>query len=198
MEEKKTFCITDRVSIAQFQEAVGLYYESFEPKIRPLLKSREKALAIYREAIQKDRVHFALLDGQSVGLIGLQYGNRDFACFGLEVLRKHYPFFRSLCLAIMLNAFKTRLEEDCMRIDSIAVSGRHRGQGIGTKLLEKALATAKRLRYREMLLEVVDTNPRAKKLYESMGFQQKRQIRFFFLTRAFGFSSAYILSKKIL
>ena len=44
-----------------------------------------------------------------------------------------------------------------------------RGQGIGRTLIESQLATAKQRGYRIFALDVADTNPRAEKLYSSLG-----------------------------
>lgn len=48
--------------------------------------------------------------------------------------------------------------------------------------------------FKEIILEVVDTNPKAKKLYERLGFKEKKQVKFYFTQRVAGFSSEFIMS----
>lgn len=55
-------------------------------------------------------------------------------------------------------------------IDSIVVTSAARGQGIGTQLLKYIEAKAKRDGQKVLGLNVDNVNPRARKLYESLGF----------------------------
>ncbi len=197
MEGKNEIIITNEVNIEQLEQALEIFYYSFEQKIRPLIHPKEKAIRLYSLAINQNRVYYALKNKKAVGIIGLQYDNMDFISYGFDIIRKHFSFFRSLYLYLMLNIMKMRLEEDTIRVDSIAVADQYRGEGIGTMLINKAIKIAKDRGYKEMILEVVNTNPRAKKLYESMGFRQKKHMKFYFLTRSFGFSSAYVMLMKL-
>lgn len=51
------------------------------------------------------------------------------------------------------------------------VDDAYRGQGVGRKILERAIATARKLGLEQLLIQVVTTNFAAKKLYESIGFK---------------------------
>ena len=86
---------------------------------------------------------------------------------------------------------------DIIRIESLAVESNFRGKGEGTLLLKKVFDFARENGYREVMLEVVDTNPRAKALYERLGFAQKKIRKYYFFTRSAGFSSEYIMSRQI-
>ena len=55
-------------------------------------------------------------------------------------------------------------------LDDLSVSAAHRGNGIGTALLQEADRLARRIGFELIVLHVKITNPRAKKLYEKMGF----------------------------
>lgn len=54
----------------------------------------------------------------------------------------------------------------------IAVSPRHRRQGLGKRLLQQIIAMAKSQSAASILLEVRDSNAPARALYESLGFAQ--------------------------
>ena len=197
MEKRPEIIITNKVNDEQFAQALEIYYNAFEQKIRPLLKPKEKAICIYSYAIHPNRVYYALKNGKTAGIIGLQYDDLDFLSYRFDFIKRQYSFFRSLYLYIILNIMKMKLEEYTIRIDSIAVDDQCRGQGIGKILIDKVIEIAKNRGFKEIILEVVNTNPRAKKLYEKMGFKEKKHIKFYFLTRSFGFTSAYVMSMKI-
>lgn len=57
---------------------------------------------------------------------------------------------------------------------AIAVEPRYRGKGVGSILLNKSLELARALGTPGLSLSVDDGNPRAKKLYERLGFQHIR------------------------
>ncbi len=52
----------------------------------------------------------------------------------------------------------------------------YRGKGIGKKLVEKSIESAKRLGVEKLELEVFDTNEIAKKLYKRMGFFEEGRL----------------------
>ncbi|MCL4378787.1 MAG: GNAT family N-acetyltransferase [Actinobacteria bacterium] len=214
--------ITQTINETQLSQAVEIYYEAFKKKIRVLIKSREKVFAIYIEAFKKNnalnknevqeksrslndpsindtslsnnRVFYSLLDTRVVGLIGLQYENKNFIEFTYDDLRKYFNPFQSYFIYSIYKMSSPKLKDGVLRIDSIAVDSSFRSLGIGTKLINRVFEFAKTRGFREVILEVVDTNPRAKDLYERIGFKQKKIIRYYFLTRPAGFSSEYIMS----
>lgn len=57
-------------------------------------------------------------------------------------------------------------------LDSISVAEKFRGQGIGTKLLEALPKIAKKNHRSKIGLAVDKKNPKAKRLYEKMGFKE--------------------------
>ena len=56
-------------------------------------------------------------------------------------------------------------------MDGIVVSSKFRGMGIGTNLFKNVLNVATEKSYKQIRLDVIDENPRAKKLYEKLGFE---------------------------
>jgi len=89
------------------------------------------------------------------------------------------------------------LQKTDIRIDSIAVDGRLRSQGIGTALIEHFFNFAKTNNYKKIYLEVVDTNPEAKRLYIRQGFNVKKRVHFYFFARRAGFSAEDTMFKEI-
>jgi len=189
--------ISVKINEEQLNQAMNIFYSAFKQKIRPLIKSREKAVAIYKNSLNKDRVFYALIENDVVGIAGLHYENKNFIEIKYSYLRKYFNPFTSYFIYFMWKIFSPKVKEDAVRIDSIAVKEQFRGAGIGTDLINKVLEFAKNKAFKEVVLEVVNTNPKAKKLYERMGFKEKKHVRYYFLTRPAGFSSEYIMSYAI-
>ena len=59
---------------------------------------------------------------------------------------------------------------DELYVDGVAVAHEMRGKGVGSRLFDMMERVALKKGIRTISLEVVDTNPRAKILYEHIGF----------------------------
>ncbi len=62
-------------------------------------------------------------------------------------------------------------------IDFIAVESRYRGRGIGTKLLNRAIAFACENGLEKVRLFVRENNTNARKLYKKLGFTVEKSVR---------------------
>ena len=195
--QKLNIEITESINKNQRIRAIEILYYAFEQKIRALIKSKEKALAIYNKSLKNDQVFYALLDGNVVGLIGLQYKNRTFLEFKYRDLRKYFNPLQSYFIYKIYKLTSPKIKDDVLRIDSIAVDKSFRNLGIGTQLINKVFEFAKNKGIKKVILEVINTNPKAKALYERIGFKEKKIVRYYFLTRSAGFSSEYIMSYKL-
>jgi ribosomal protein S18 acetylase RimI-like enzyme len=74
-------------------------------------------------------------------------------------------------------------------MDGIAVHCAYRGQGIGNTLIDKIICHATDLGLKSIRLDVIDTNPKAQKLYEKKGFRAIKTEQFPYLKWLLGFSS---------
>jgi ribosomal protein S18 acetylase RimI-like enzyme len=191
------FVITDKVSDRQMDSAIDVFYYAFKRKIRTLIKSEKKAKAIYKKAINHDRVLYTLVGDKVVGVIGLHYGGRNFMEFKYNDLRQQFNPFTSFFIWFFYKIVSPRATDDVLRIDSVAVDKNSRSMGIGTALIKKVFEMAREKKFNEVILEVVDTNPRAKELYERLGFKEKKLVKYYFLAKPAGFSAEYIMSYKL-
>ena len=195
--QKLNIEIADSINKNQRIRTIEIFYDAFEQKIRALIKSREKAIAIYNRSLKNDQVFYALMDGNVVGLIGLHYKNKPFLEFKYRDLRKYFNPLQSYFIYRIYKLTSPKIKDDVLRIDSIAVDKSSRGLGIGTQLINKVFEFANNKGFNEVILEVINTNPKAKALYERIGFKEKKIVRYYFLTRSAGFSSEYIMSYRL-
>jgi ribosomal protein S18 acetylase RimI-like enzyme len=69
---------------------------------------------------------------------------------------------------------------------------------VGSLLFEALFAFAEEEKYERILLDVIDSNPRAKALYERLGFVAIKEERLpSFLAKRFGFSSATGMAREV-
>lgn len=62
-------------------------------------------------------------------------------------------------------------------IDTLSVSPKYQGYGIGTALIKEVEKTAKRMGYSRVSLNVSHDNPAAKGLYEKLGYKKEKVIQ---------------------
>lgn len=177
----------------QKSEVLRIFYEAFEQKITAFIKSKKKAISIYEKSLNTDRIILAVEDKKITGMAGLHYDDKNFTDINYDTLKRYYSPLKSFFMYWGLRLMTPKVQKETVRIDSIAVDKSCRGRGIGTKLIEAVIEFARQNSYGQVLLEVVDTNPKAKVLYERMGFKVKKKVNFYFLTRSAGFSSEYIM-----
>ena len=81
-------------------------------------------------------------------------------------------------------------ERKTLVMDGICVAAEARGMGIGGALLDAIIETARDDGLSEVRLDVIDTNPRARALYDRKGFEPVRVHRTGLFKPVFGFAEA--------
>ncbi len=84
-------------------------------------------------------------------------------------------------------------------VEAVAVTEFARGKGIGTKLFAPLIKFAKNKGYSCITLQVIDTNPRAKELYEKVGFSVIKKSRIWPVNKLVGwpFNVVFLMKKSI-
>lgn len=170
--------------------AATLYWEAFGRKLGWILGPSEKAIEFLSTNLNGDRVVCAMLDGELVGVAGFKHQGRALTGGGLRDILSTFGWIRGLPKAAFLTLLERNPPADTMVMDGIAVDSRHRGLGAGAKLLDETVAIASELGYRFVRLDVVDTNPRARTLYERNGFLATKTERTPYLRKLMGFSAS--------
>jgi predicted GNAT family acetyltransferase len=86
---------------------------------------------------------------------------------------------------------------DELLVDGIVVRADRRGHGIGTKLMYRLFDVALAHGKRVVRLDVVDTNPAARHLYEGLGFVAIKTEKVPFLRRFMGFAAATTMERSV-
>jgi ribosomal protein S18 acetylase RimI-like enzyme len=179
------------------RRAAELYWEAFGRKLGPALNPPAKALPFLAAHLNGDRAVCALVGGRLVGLAGYQVGGRSLTGgSATDVLRTYGPVRGPYRLAL-LALFARRPAEGQLVMDGIAVDGSARGTGIGTLLLDEVEAVAAERGCRQIRLDVIDVNPRARALYERRGFHAVRTESTPYLRKLLGFGAVTTMHKAV-
>jgi ribosomal protein S18 acetylase RimI-like enzyme len=178
------------------RQAAKLCYEAFRQKFEPILDSPEHGSAILEAGLKSDLILRAVQQDQLVGVVGLEYNGRYFFDLKWAAFVHEFGWLRGMIKMVLFMPFARHHREGDLTIGVIAVHAARRGQGIGTRLFEAVFDYAREKEFRSVSLEVVDTNPKARRLYERLGFAATKTRRYPYLRRIMGFSAATGMVKK--
>ena len=183
-------CLQIEIRAAQPADAPALarlYMEAFGSKLRWAFGKYTDAMpAIVLELLLHDQMRLsetlvAEADGQVAGMAVLRRDHKHRVRWlkVWQIVRRHVGGWRVFTATFIMAAMCSNLCTPTRSyLESLAVDSHYRGQGIGTLLLERCFEESQQAGKREISLHVVDTNPRAKQLYERMGFRTVRTERF--------------------
>ncbi|MCT2544069.1 GNAT family N-acetyltransferase [Streptomyces atratus] len=179
------------------RRAAELYWDAFGRKIGPALNPPGKAVPFIAAHLNADRAVCALLDGQLVGLAGYQHGGRALTGGSACAVLRAYGHLRGLHRLLLLALFERHPAPGQLVMDGIAVDPDMRGRGVGSLLIEEVAAIAAEQDCREIRLDVIDTNPRARALYERLGFTAVRTEHTPYLRGLLGFGAVTTMHRPV-
>lgn len=112
--------------------------------------------------------------GITLGVIGVDTREAHFQRHRYRVLAREFGYAAAIPRWLMATVERvlTRPQRRQWRVAVLAVSEEARGLGVGTRLLDAVIEAAREADMRTVGLEVVDSNDRALRLYERMGFRR--------------------------
>ncbi|CAD7694811.1 unnamed protein product [Ostreobium quekettii] len=189
------------LSPAQQSAAVDVLYEGFARKIHHLLiltKSEDQAKRLIPQLVDFSQSLVAVIDDRVCGVLFMNLGKQR--CFRFDWKLGIHEFGLLGTIRRRINYWLVH-EKNChageLNIQAITVLPELRNHGIGTQMLHEVERYADRNGYQELTLEVVDTNPDAKRLYRRLGFSTKKTERTWPFTTKAGFNAVDSMTKPI-
>lgn len=189
---RRGFAPEQRSAVAQ------LYWQAFGAKLNRILGPEPRALAYLERIIRTDHcISVSDCDGNLLAVAGFKTAQGSFAGGDRADMRAIYGLWGSYWRGFVLMLLVKSVENKRFLVDGIAVAPDVQSHGIGSALLQQLYIEGRARGYGEIRLEVVDSNPRAKALYERQGFQVIAEEKLGVLKPLFGFHCAYVMVRPI-
>jgi ribosomal protein S18 acetylase RimI-like enzyme len=179
-------------------QVAAMYWDAFGQKLGRVMDPSPRALQFIERVLDPTHALCARDDsGALLGVAGFKTFESALVGGTFGDLRRIYGTWGSLWRAGALTLLERDTETQRFLMDGIFVSDTARGRGVGTALLDAICDVARTRGYAEVRLDVIDTNPRARALYERQGFVAGEVQRLGILTHVFGFESATTMIRRV-
>lgn len=179
-------------------EAARLYWQAFGGKLGRVLGPDPTALVFLERVIRADHAIVALgPEGHLLGLAGFKTPQGAFAGGSFAELKAVYGLTGAIWRGMLLRLLGREIDNSRFLIDGICVRREARGQGVGSRLVEAICDEGRARGYAEVRLDVIDTNWRARALYERLGFSVAGTEPIGPLRHVFGFASAIVMVRPL-
>ena len=176
-------------------DAAELYLTALADKLVPVLGRGDRAVQALASGLNRKMCLAAHHGERLIGILGIQTTAAGFVDIQWDGLRSCYGYIGSLWRMALLVALHHKSMPGEAYIDGIAVVPDWRGRGIGSRLLAALEMWAADRELEMLCLEVIDTNPRAAKLYRSLGFETAGEQVVWPLGSLFSFQRSTVMVK---
>lgn len=176
----------------------ALYWDAFGGKLGRVLGPRDRALDFFEAVLSPDHAICARdADGSILGVAGFKTARGALVGGGFRELARVYGGIGALWRQGLLSLLSRDTDNARFLLDGLFVAPHARGRGVGTMLLDAVAAEAAARGYAELRLDVIDRNPRARALYERVGFRPVGNTSIGPLRLIFGFRSATTMVRRV-
>ncbi|AXF57427.1 GNAT family N-acetyltransferase [Salicibibacter kimchii] len=154
------------------REVSAVFVDGYEKDLAFLSNNREKLIEAFQKMICPDVFYFATLEGDIVGILACSNNQNRALTIDKTILRNSFGYVKgSMAFHFMKDEFNKKLsyQDDTGYIECVATTVKARGKGVSTALMSYVLENEDYHRY---ILEVVDTNEVAYRLYKKLGFTE--------------------------
>jgi len=186
------------IPAAYCNDAAALYWEAFGAKLGLTLGPKDRALRFITSVLARDHGICAVDDaGALLGVVGFKTVSGALVGGNFQDMRKVYGMLGATWRTAVLATLERDVENECFLMDGLFVAEQARGQGVGTALLDAICAEARKRGYNAVRLDVIDTNTRARSLYDRYGFEVRKTHSIGWLRYIFGFKNVTAMVCKL-
>ena len=163
----------------------------------PLLDADDR-LVVLSKSMQLDFSIGAFDNGHLIGIAG--YSTEEGALTsGIDYrgLLSQLGWIKGNRAAAVFSLYERKAKPGELLMDGIVVDPEYRGRGIGTQLFARLIEFARERAYVTIRLDVIDTNPGARRLYERLGFVEEKTENFEYLRGMLGFGASTTMSYRL-
>ncbi|OOF25166.1 GNAT family N-acetyltransferase [Salinivibrio sp. IB872] len=184
--------------LEQAQHVAELYEQAFGMKLARAIPNQTARVAVLSQCFVPDFSFAAMQNGKVVGLAGFQtQAGALTQGMSAKQLIDSLGLIKGTWACAVLALFEREAAHNELVMDGIAVDSAIRGQGVGSQLLDAIIDYAQAHGFESVRLDVIDSNPRARKLYQAKGFVATKEERFPHLKWLVGFSGATTMVKAL-
>lgn len=197
-QDQQAFRIEPGLRAGHRDAAASGYWQAFSGKLRYPLGPGDKALAFIARVLDPGHAISAISpDGRLLGVAGFKTGAGAFVGGGIRDLAAVYGWPGAILRAPLIGLLERGCENGTLLMDGIFVQPQARGLGIGSALLDAIETRAADGGLSRVRLDVIDTNPRARALYERRGYRETGISSLGPLRHIFGFETATSMTKPV-
>ncbi|MDO9640714.1 MAG: GNAT family N-acetyltransferase [Pseudotabrizicola sp.] len=179
-------------------QAADLYWQAFGGKLGRVMGPEARAHAFLLRVMRADHCFCAVADdGRLLGIAGFKSPQGSFAGGEAQDVQAIYGRIGAAWRCRLLGLLQSDTDNHRFLIDGICVARDERSRGVGSALLAALMAEAVARGYPAIRLEVIDTNIRARALYERLGFAAFGSETLGPLRHVFGFSRAVTMVRSL-
>lgn len=179
-------------------QAAGLYWQAFGGKLGRVMGPEPRAHAFLVRVMRADHCFCAVSEeGRLLGIAGFKSPQGSFAGGDAQDMQAVYGRIGAAWRGGLLGLLQSDTDNNRFLIDGLCVAPDQRGRGIGSALMAALMAEGIARGYPAIRLEVIDTNIRARALYERLGFAAFRSETLGPLRHVFGFSRAVTMVRSL-
>lgn len=154
------------------EEVTEVLLDGFFAELSFLAGDRSRFAVAFRDDLRADMFFAAELDGRIVGVLACSDNTGRALPANRASLRRGLGWARgSIATYVLGRQFNTPLplEDDTGYIEWVATSSQARGKGVSATLFRHVM---QHLPHEALVLEVVDANEKARRLYVALGFEE--------------------------
>jgi ribosomal protein S18 acetylase RimI-like enzyme len=184
-------------------QAAALFEEAFGDKMRLAIRDRRRRMAFMERAMHAGHLVVASHEHQLLGMAGLSSKGPPYEgglignSWDPRPYRDLLGWFGAAWAMWGLRLAEHTPRDDEIYVDGIAVAPAWRSRGIGRRLLAEIGVIARAQGKDYVRLDVVDTNPRARALYERVGYKVTREESYRLMRRWTGYGSIISMEQSV-
>lgn len=157
-----------------------IFVDGFYQWLNYFSKDKDQLTKAFSHMFNLDVFYIAVIDGKVAGITACTDGKAQSVHLNCQELRKHLGFFMGTITYIILKRefekkqYPFEIIKDMGMVEFVAISTNYRGQGIASAIMKHIFASTP---YNVYALEVADTNTKAVKLYEKLGYSEFLRIK---------------------